>query len=45
MSVNRLFAYPYLGITKQKQVGFSWLKVGNSGFWVIWFSDGKFCVT
>lgn len=29
MSVKRLFAYPYLGITKQKQVGFSWLKVGN----------------
>ena len=27
MSVKRLFAYPYLGITKQKQVGFSWLKV------------------
>ena len=29
MSVNRLFVYPYLGITKQIQVGFSWLKVGN----------------
>lgn len=29
MSVKRLFAYPYLGITKQKQMGFSWLKVGN----------------
>ena len=22
MSVKRLFVYPYLGITKQKQVGF-----------------------
>ncbi len=29
MNVKRLFAYLYLGITKQKQVGFSWLKVGN----------------
>lgn len=29
MSAKRLFAYPYLGITKQKQVGFSWLKVGD----------------
>ena len=29
MSVKRLFAYLYLGITKQKQVGFSVLKVGN----------------
>ena len=29
MSVKRLFVYPYLGIVKQKQVGFSWLKVGN----------------
>lgn len=29
MSVKRLLAYLYLGITKQKQVGFSWLKVGN----------------
>lgn len=35
MSVKRLFAYPYLGITKQKQVGFSWLKVGNGGFLAI----------
>lgn len=31
MNVKRLFAYPYLGITKQKQVGFSWLKVGKTG--------------
>lgn len=29
MNVKRLFAYLYLGITKQKQVDFSWLKVGN----------------
>ncbi len=29
MSVKRLFVYLYLGITKQKQVGFSWLKVGD----------------
>lgn len=27
MSVKRLFVYPYLGITKQKQVGFYWVKV------------------
>lgn len=27
MSVKRLFVYPYLGITKQKQVGFSHKKV------------------
>ena len=32
MNVKRLFAYPYLGITKQRQVGFSWLKVGKTGF-------------
>ena len=32
MGAKRLFAYPYLGITKQKQVGFSWLKVGKTGF-------------
>ena len=32
MSVKRLFAYPYLGITKQRQVGFSWLNVGKTGF-------------
>lgn len=29
MSVKRLFVYLYLGIAMQKQVGFSWLKVGN----------------
>lgn len=32
MGVKRLFAYPHLGIFKLKQVGFSWLKVGNSVF-------------